>query len=79
MPTKPISHAHRLENKICQVLDSTQADKDEITQILISFLAVQLASYPPFLRDSFFDAAMDTLEETFEEICDEMDKEVQLN
>lgn len=73
MNTKQPCPAKRLHGQIARLLNGTQADKDEVTQILITFLAVQIASYDPLIRDDVNDAAVDTLDSMVVELGMELD------
>lgn len=74
MPNTKASPAHRLANRLASTLSTTQADKEEVTKILIDLLAHQIASYNPIHRLSLWDAAVDELDamvEIFSKIGDE--------
>lgn len=69
--TKTPSPAMRLHEQMARLLNGTKADKDEVTQILITFLAIQLASYEPLERLMIWDAAVDTLDDMVEFLSEE--------
>lgn len=79
MPNTKASHAMRLHGQMARLLNGTKADKDEVTQILITFLAIQLANYEPLERLTIWDAAVDTLDEMVEVLADEVDSQFTRN
>lgn len=79
MPNTKASHAMRLHGQMARLLNGTKADKDEVTEILIAFLAIQLANYGPLERLTIWDAAVDTLDEMVEVLADEVDSQFTRN
>ena len=73
MPNTKASHAMRLHGQMARLLNGTKAHRDEVTQILITFLAIQLASYEPLERLMIWDAAVDTLDDMVEFLSEEAD------
>lgn len=71
--TKTPSPAIRLHEQMARLLNGTKADKDEVTQILIAFLAMQVASYDPLFRVDVWDAAVDTLDDMVEDFSEQID------
>ena len=71
--TKTPSPAMRLHEQMARLLNGTKADKDEVTQILIAFLAMQVASYEPLERLGIWDAAVDTLDDMVEDLSEQID------
>jgi uncharacterized protein with HEPN domain len=64
-----------LFEQIKRLLNATKADKDEVTHILIAFLAIQIASYDPIDRLDVWDAAVDELDDMVEVCSEQVDKE----
>jgi hypothetical protein len=79
MPNTKASPAMRLHGQMARLLNGTKADKDEVTQILITFLAIQLANYEPLERLDVWDAAVDTLDEMVEVLAEEVDAQFTRN
>ena len=79
MPNTKASPAMRLHGQMARLLNGTKADKDEVTQILITFLAVQLANYEPLERLDVWDAAVDTLDELVEVLAEQVDAQFTRN
>ncbi len=79
MPNTKASPAMRLHGQMARLLNGTKADKDEVTQILITFLAIQLANYEPLERLMIWDAAVDTLDEMVEVLAEEVDAQFTRN
>lgn len=73
MPNTKAPPAIRLHGQIARLLNGTKADKDEVTQILIAFLAMQVASYEPLERLDIWDAAVDTLDDMVEDFAEQFD------
>ena len=71
--TKTPSPAMRLHEQMARLLNGTKADKDEVTQILITFLAIQIASYDPLERLDLWDCAVYTLDDMVEALSEEAD------
>ena len=71
--TKTPSPAMRLHEQMARLLNGTKADKDEVTEILIAFLAIQIASYDPLERLDLWDCAVDTLDDMVEALREEAD------
>lgn len=71
--TKTQSPAMRLHEQMERLLNGTKADKDEVTQILITFLAIQIASYDPLERLQVWDAAVDSVDDLVEILSEEND------
>ena len=71
--------AIRLHGQIARLLNGTKADKDEVTQILIAFLAMQVASYEPLERLDIWDAAVDTLDDMVEDLAEQVDAQFTRN
>lgn len=69
----------RLHEQMARLLNGTKAHRDEVTQILITFLAIQLANYAPLERLTIWDAAVDTLDEMVEVLADEVDSQFTRN
>ena len=69
----------RLHEQMARLLNGTKADKDEVTQILITFLAVQLANYEPLERLDVWDVAVDTLDELVEVLAEQVDAQFTRN
>lgn len=65
----------RLHGQMARLLNGTKAHRDEVTQILITFLAIQIASYDPIERLQVWDAAVDSLDDLVEVLSEEADKE----
>ena len=63
----------RLHEQMARLLNGTKADKDEVTEILIAFLAIQIASYDPLERLDLWDCAVDTLDDMVEALSEEAD------
>ena len=63
----------RLHEQMARLLNGTKADKDEVTEILIAFLAIQIASYDPLERLDLWDCAVDTLDDMVELLSEETD------
>ena len=79
MPNTKTSPAIRLHGQIARLLNGTKADKDEVTQILIAFLAMQVASYEPLERLDIWDAAVDTLDDMVEDFSEQFDAQFTRN
>lgn len=73
MPNTKASPAMRLHEQMARLLNGTKAHRDEVTQILITFLAIQLANYEPLERLTIWDAAVDTLDEMVEVLAEQID------
>ena len=73
MPNTKESPACRLHEQMARLLNGTKAHRDEVTQILISFLAIQVASYQPIERLDIWDAAVHTLDDMIEELSEALD------
>lgn len=73
MPNTKASPAMRLHEQMARLLNGTKAHRDEVTQILITFLAIQLANYEPLDRLYVWDAAVDTLDELVEVLAEQFD------
>lgn len=71
--SKQPSAAHRLQEQLTRTLNGTKASKDEATQVLISLLAVQIASYSPLMRDAVWECAVDTLDDMVEDLSEQID------
>ncbi len=71
--TKTPSPAMRLHEQMARLLNGTKADKDEVTEILIAFLAIQIASYDTLERLDLWDCAVDTLDDMVEVLSEEAD------
>lgn len=71
--TKAPSPAMRLHEQMARLLNGTKAHRDEVTQILITFLAIQIASYDPLERLDLWDCAVDTLDDMVEVLSEEAD------
>lgn len=71
--TKTPSLAMRLHGQMARLLNGTKAHRDEVTQILITFLAIQIASYDPIERLQVWDAAVDTLDDLVEILSEKND------
>lgn len=71
--TKTPSPAIRLHEQMARLLNGTKAHRDEVTQILITFLAIQIASYDPLERLDLWDCAVDTLDDMVEFLSEEAD------
>lgn len=69
--TKQPSPAKCLHEQMARLLNVTKADKDEVTHILIAFLALQIASYDPLERLDIWDAAVATLDDMVEDISEQ--------
>lgn len=79
MPKTKASPAELLHSRMVNLLNQTQADKHEVTEILIAFLAIQIASTPPMIRMAVWDAAVDTLDDTVEELSEQLDQQFSQN
>ena len=79
MPNTKASPAMRLHGQMARLLNGTKAHRDEVTQILITFLAIQLANYEPLERLTIWDAAVDTLDEMVEVLAEEVDAQFTRN
>jgi len=79
MPNTKASPAMRLHEQMARLLNGTKAHRDEVTQILITFLAIQIANYEPLKRLTIWDAAVDTLDEMVEVLADEVDSQFTRN
>jgi hypothetical protein len=73
MPNIKASPAMRLHGQMARLLNGTKAHRDEVTEILITFLAIQLANYEPLERLTIWDTAVDTLDEMVEVLAEEVD------
>lgn len=73
---KQPSPARRLHEQMGRLLNGTKAHHDEVTEILIAFLAIQVSSYNPFERIDVWDAVIDTLDDMIEEISEMKDGEI---
>lgn len=73
MPNTKASPAMRLHEQMARLLNGTKAHRDEVTQILITFLAIQIANYEPLYRVNVWDAAVDTLDEMVEVLAEQVD------
>lgn len=71
--TKTPSPAIRLHEQMARLLNGTKAHRDEVTQILITFLAIQIASYDPLERLQVWDAAVDSVDDLVEILVEEND------
>ena len=67
------SPAFRLHEQMARLLNGTKAHRDEVTQILTSFLAVQVANYQPIERLDVWDAVVHTLDDMIEELSEALD------
>lgn len=79
MPNTKASPAMRLHGQMARLLNGTKAHRDEVTQILITFLAIQLANYEPLERLTIWDAAVDTLDEMVEVLDEQVDAQFTRN
>lgn len=79
MPNTKASPAMRLHEQMARLLNGTKAHRDEVTQILITFLAIQLANYETLERLTIWDAAVDTLDEMVEVLAEEFDAQFTRN
>ena len=73
MPNEKASPAHRLAYRLESILVSSKVDKDDVTEVLISLLAMQIASYDPLIRLDVWDNAVDSLDMMVDEISEELD------
>ena len=69
----------RLHDQLVRVLQVTKANDDEITEVLITLLAIQLAAYPPIERAICWDAAVDTLDAMVDELITQFDNNIPKN
>lgn len=65
--------ADKLHHQLATFLNATKVDKDDVTEVLISLLAMQIASYDPLIRLEVWDNAVDLLDTAVEEISEELD------
>ena len=79
MPNTKASPAMRLHGQMARLLNGTKAHRDEVTQILITFLAIQLANYEPLERLYVWDAAVNTWDEMVEVLAEEVDAQFTRN
>ena len=79
MPNEKASPAHRLAYRLESILVSSKVDADEITKILIDFLAHHIAGYEPIHREYIWDAAVDELDDMVEIFSAIEDEDYQKN
>ena len=79
MPNTKASPAMRLHEQMARLLNGTKAHRDEVTQILITFLAIQIASYDPLERLNLWGCAVDTLDDIVEVLSEEVDAQFTRN
>lgn len=68
-----LSAADKLHRQLATFLNATKVDKDDVTEVLISLLAMQIASYDPLIRLDVWDNAVDSLDMMVDEISEELD------
>lgn len=68
-----LSAADKLHHQLATFLNATKVDKDDVTEVLISLLAMQIASYDPLIRLDVWDNAVDSLDMMVDEISEELD------
>ena len=69
----------RLHDQLVRVLQVTKASDDEITEVLITLLAIQLAAYPPIERMICWEAAVETLDNMVDELITQFDHNITKN
>lgn len=67
------SPAKTLHRQLATFLNKTKVKRDEVTEVLISLLAIQLASYDPLIRLAAWNSAVDVLDLCVEKLADERD------
>jgi F0F1-type ATP synthase delta subunit len=68
-----LSAADKLHHQLATFLNATKVDKDDVAEVLISLLAMQIASYDPLIRLDVWDNAVDSLDMMVDEISEELD------
>ena len=68
-----IKPADKLHHQLATFLNATKVDKDDVTEVLISLLAMQIASYDPLIRLEVWDNAVDLLDTAVDEISEELE------
>lgn len=68
-----LSAADKLHRQLATFLNATKVGKDDVTEVLISLLAMQIASYDPLIRLDVWDNAVDSLDMMVDEISEELD------
>ena len=66
----------RLYEQMDRLLKGTKAHRDEVTEVLIHFLAHQVASYNPFERLEVWDAVVDTLDDMVDEYSEFQNEQI---
>lgn len=67
------SPAEVLHRQLATFLNKTKVKRDDVTEVLISLLAIQIASYDPLVRLDVWDSAVDMLDLCVEKLADERD------
>lgn len=74
-----LSAADKLHHQLATFLNATKVDRDDVTEVLISLLAMQIASYDPLIRLDVWDNAVDSLDMMVDEISEELDAKYSKN